>query len=483
MKKPYYGIGNLKETIKKLDPYTNSKYSGMDDVSSGRLFADVFRNCARYNATSKSWYVYNGIIWEEDVGGMIVSRYAKMLYRTLYGYAMNKERPYQNYVSRLGCLNTRQKMLEDAREHYHIFQTDLDTNGDLLNVQNGVLNLKTFELLEHKPDLLLSKVANVEYRPDITSDDFIKFMEDVTCSDTYKSRYIQKCHGYGMTSDTWEEECYMYYGATTRNGKSTLLETIAYMLGDYAMNMSPETLAQRKKDSKTASGDIARLNECRFLHMSEPPKRMVFDVALLKTLLGRDKITARELYQREFEFTPKFKLFINTNFLPIVNDDSLFSSGRIKVVTFDRHFTDSEQDKGLKDRLKSPENLSGILNWCLEGLRLYRKEGLTPPDAIRNATDDYREKSDKIKLFIDDCLVEDSGHTERIQTVYEQYMKWCSLNGFGTENKSNFISEMRAKNLCFDSGTIGGQTVRNVVKGYRVEILVTEDMEGENPFK
>ena len=112
--------------------------------------------------------------------------------------------------------------------------------------------------------------------------------------------------------------------------------------------MKPESLAVRQNlDSRQASGDIARLAGCRFCNSSEPPKRMLFDTALLKSLLGRDSITARHLYQRETTFIPKFKLVVNTNFLPTITDDTVFSSGRINVISFDRHFEPQEQDKDL----------------------------------------------------------------------------------------------------------------------------------------
>jgi len=234
------------------------------------------------------------------------------------------------------------------------------------------------------------------------------------------------------------------------------------------MNIQPETLAQKDKNSRNASGDIARLNGCRFLHMSEPPKRMKFDVALLKTLLGRDPVTARHIYEREFEFVPIFKLMINTNYLPVVTDDTLFTSGRVKVITFDRHFEPEEQDPRLKSRLKTKDNISGIFNWILEGLRLFLEDGemLIAPDSVVKATEDYRYKSDKIQNFIDERLIHMPGMNTPMKEVYEAFSQWCDLYGYGTENKGNFIAEMKAKNLYATSGTIDGRTVRNVVRNY-----------------
>jgi len=476
MKKHYCDIGSVNKRIKQLDPYNNKIYSSRDEVTNGRLFADVFKNDARFNITSKCWSVYNGIIWELDTESMIVERYAKMLYKALYLYAEDKDRNYISYVSRLGNRQTRQKMILDAREHNHISKEDLDQNENLFNVLNGILNLETREFFPHESKYLLSKCANVEYIPETKSPDFENFINQIMCNDQEKVKYIQKTLGMSLTTDTSREECYLHYGATTRNGKSTLLETVSYLMGDYALTMNPESLAQCKRDSRNASSDIARLNGCRFLQASEPPKRMVLDVALLKTLLGRDTLTARELYERNFEFIPKFKLHINTNYLPVVNDDSLFSSGRVKVISYDRHFEEHEQDKELKARLKLDKNLSGIFNWLLEGLALYRKEGLIPSNNIKLATDKYREDSDKIKLFIGDCLVKDDSNTLEGKTVYENYSAWCKANGYGVENKRNFFDELKTKNLLSTSGTVNGRTVRNVIKGYSIEIDFTNDL-------
>ena len=262
----------------------------------------------------------------------------------------------------------------------------------------------------------------------------------------------------------------MLYGATSRNGKSTFLETIGYMLGGYAMNMSPETLAMRKKDGRTASGDIARLSGCRFLRMSEPPKGMRFDEALLKNILGRDAITARHLFEGEFEYVPVFTLFINTNYLPIVADDTLFKSGRVKVITFDRHFEEHEQDKGLKDRLKQTEILSGVLNWILEGLRMYREEGLLPPQSVKEATLDYQRSSDKLSLFMDDCLLEDESCTIGGGETYQAYSKWCADNGFMPESKKTLFEALKKRGIFHKTGTIRGRTVKNVIRGYRLSL-------------
>ncbi len=443
------------------------------DKGFGRLFADVFKDKHRYNPSRKDFMRYDGKRWIDDIEGLSARASAKVLSDALVRYAVNvdTEGKYLKAVAALCNIRNRNNMLQDSKDVYFFSNEQLDVNDYLLNVQNGTLDLSGNEpvFLSHSPDMLLSKICNAEYDPAADCREWKKFLLEIMQDDREKISYLQKIAGLSLTGNTEQETCFILYGSTTRNGKSTFCETLIHLLGDYAVTMKPESLAVRQNlDSRQASGDIARLAGCRFCNASEPPKRMLFDTALLKSLLGRDSITARHLYQRETTFIPKFKLVVNTNFLPTITDDTVFSSGRINVISFDRHFEPQEQDKDLKNRLRDKSEVSGILNWCIEGLRLYRKEGLKPPTAVQTATDTYRTDSDKVGNFINECLAK-TGRNSKAKDVYEAYTKWCDDNGYGCENKGNFFAELKAKGLFMNSGTVEGKTVRNIVKGYTVE--------------
>lgn len=459
--------------LRNLRPEENCS---RDDRGMSQLFSDVFRDHCRYNVTANEWYTYNDGVWKIDPHGMHTSCWAKEFTCALMSYCSrlpdtDKKSSFQKTVLKYGGHKYRKTMLQDAKDVYFFAKEDLDSNLDLFNCKNGTYNLKTGEFYPHNPDDLLSKCSNVVYEPEARSELFESFLSNIMEGDREKIDYLQKIFGYALTAETSMECCWILYGASTRNGKSTLVETLAYMMGGkdgYAENTPPETLAQKKnKDSRQASGDIARLDGCRFLNASEPPKRMLFDAALLKTLLGRDSVTARHLYQSEFEFVPHFKLFINTNYLPQIQDETLFTSGRIVVVPFERHFSAEEQDRTLKDRLRTPENISGIFNWCLEGLRRFRQEGAIPPKSIQTAVEAYRKDSDKLGLFMEECL-EPSETNVMGNAVYQRYSHWCSENGYACESKRSFFDELRRKNLLAESGTIDGRTKSNVVKGYRL---------------
>lgn len=271
---------------------------------------------------------------------------------------------------------------------------------------------------------MLATISGVKYDPEATSELWERFIDDVTQGDKDTAIYLQKAMGYGLTGDTSEECFFTLYGATTRNGKGTLMETYMALVGGYGRAARPETIAQKDKTNSNApTEDIARLAGARVVNISEPGKQMVLSASLVKTLTGRDTINARFLNENSFEFVPQFKLFINTNHLPKVTDPTVFDSGRVKVVPFNRHFSEEEQDKTLKRRLRQTENLSGILNWCLDGLRLLQETGLDAPRTVREATAQYRRDSDKIARFVDEMMEktqtersEPRKHTEPIKT-------------------------------------------------------------------
>ena len=459
----------LLEKIREVRPEQTPEY---DDRLMGRLYAKLFRKELRYNTTSKDWVWYNGRYWQPDPGGMRAARKAKLLTDALMLYSAGVgSREFHNFVVKYGDLRRRKTMVEDARSECFISSADFDKEGRYYNCVNCEIDLTTFEPIPHDPEHLLSKCSNVVFDENATSPLWEKTLSDIFPEKPGVMLYLQKLAGITLTTDTNLGKIWMLYGPTTRNGKSTVVETVGYMHGNstgYALTMAPETLAERKvKDSRQASGDIARLNGCRFLAASEPPKRMLFNGSLVKQLTGGDTVVARHLNEREFEFKPQFKLVINTNHLPSIQDDTLFESERIVVIPFERHFTKEEQDPGLKDRLCSEENISGIFNWCIEGLRLYRETGLDMTEEIRAATEEYRKNSDKVALFIEEKM-EKTGRNSAAGNVYQHYKDWCMENGYGVESKRSFFDELKNKGIFGESGKVNGMGLKNIIKEYEL---------------
>lgn len=450
-----------------LDPLSYS----YTDRGTSELFAKLYRNELRFCTTAKEWYHYTGTIWEKDNAGMAAHSLAKEFFDLLIRYSIeisdeDERQRFYSYYCKFGSKNKRDVLIRDSADCLCISGEDFDRSLKLLNCQNGTLELDSMRFREHRPEDMITKISNVIYDEKSKSEQWEQFISEVLPHDREKQRFLQKALGYALTGEANLERFFILYGATTRNGKSTLLSAIGHAFGDYSANTPPETLAIKKKDSRNASEDLARLAGVRFLNVSEPPQNMAFDVALLKSLTGGDTITARRLFENSFEYVPQFTLFVNTNYLPKVTDDTLFTSNRINVVTFDRHFSPQEQDTSLKQKFRTPENVSGIFNWLLEGLRLYRIEGLTPPLSVNIAIRQYAQNSDKFQLFADDVLEEDSNGAVTAKEAYNAYREWCSSNGYFAEAKGKFMDSLRKRNLLSPTGTIDGKTVHNVINGY-----------------
>ena len=462
----------VNEVLKKLNELNAVERFPMNDRGSADLFATIFKNVSRYNPTKKDWMYYDKTRWTADTEGMRAKRNAKMLADVLVRYSVtaslpdDKRQSYIKYAAGMMNYRNRNVMITDAKDLNFFENTELDKDDFLINCRNCVLDLSEDQpkVLEHNADLLLSKICNASYNPAATCTLWEKTVNEIMQGDTAKIKYLQKMSGRFLTGDTSEEEFYIFFGATTRNGKSTITEILLYLLGDYATTISPESLAiKANKDSRTASPDIAKLAGTRLVVASEPPRRMLFDSSLVKTLTGRDTVSARFLHENEFQFKPKFKLILNSNYLPVISDKTVFSSNRVKVVPFERHFTEKEQNKHLKEQLQ--QEIDGILNWCIQGLSLYRKEGLEPPTAVQIATHEYSEDSDKIGKFISECL-EKSDENLAAKDVYEKYSQWCNDCGLGVDGRTSFYEELKTKNLLSKTGTVTGKTVKNVIKGY-----------------
>ena len=138
-------------------------------------------------------------------------------------------------------------------------------------------------------------------------------------------------------------------------------------------------------------------------------------------------------------------MFINTNHLPRSSDDTIFASGRIKLIPFDRHFLPHEQDNGLKKQFRKAESKSAILNWLIEGYRLLQSEGLPLPERVNNALQAYRQETDIIGSFVSECTAVKEDNRISASELYSAYSAWTKDNGYRQMNNKNFVAELRRR--------------------------------------
>ena len=422
-----------------------------NDIGIAKLFYDIHYNIICYVVESKSWYAYFGKHWVKDEGNLYVMELCKDFVQAFMQYAKSfddgseESKAFIKYVSGFHSRRRREGLLSDARSIAPKSLADFDKNKMLLNCQNGTLNLECFDLQPHRANDYLTKITKVDFDPSAVCPRWDEFVNEIMCGDVETAIFLQKALGYSLTGDNSLETFFILYGCTTRNGKSTLSETVAHMLGDYARTIQPQTLSRRSTDGSAASPDIARLKGARLVNMPEPEKGLELNIALVKQLTGGDTYTGRFLNENPIEFRPEFKIFINTNHLPKTSDDTIFSSGRVRLIPFDRHFTQDEQDSRLKSLFRKKESMSAILNWMIDGYRLFLKNGLEMPERIVDAISAYRQETDIIGQFLIDTTITKDGYRLSANELYSVYSQWAKDNGYRPMNNKNFVAELRPR--------------------------------------
>ena len=451
-----------KENSNSIVPTADSIRYTLDDKGVGNAFADSFKNELRFVREEKNWYYFDGTRWRRDTESLNARERAKKYLEHLCSIAHGSENgDFVRFVAELASSGKRKTMLDEAKSVHPLSISDFDTRGDLLNCLNGTIDLNTCERREHNPSDLITKLAPVTYDENAKCLRWLKFIDEIMCNVEETRAYLQKWYGYGITGETSEECLLIKYGPRTRNGKGTLDESVMNVLGDYALNMQPDSLAKRKRYSGSSpSPDIARNVGVRFVNVNEPAEDMVFDAAILKQLTGSDTVTARFLYGSSFDFVPRFKLFISTNHLPTITDDTLFASRRIWVIPFSRHFNEDEQDKGLKTQFKTETSKSAILNWMLEGLMMYRASGLEAPEAVKKATAAYRQATDTVGSFIENFSIKKAGAKPRkTSEIYLLYKRWCRESSLAYVASQKFVGRLRNMGHVKRDGKIGNVIV------------------------
>jgi putative DNA primase/helicase len=237
---------------------------------------------------------------------------------------------------------------------------------------------------------------------------------------------IQKAVGYTLTGLISEQVFFFVYGRSGNNGKSTLVNLIREMLDDYGVHTGTDTFLVKQYDNNIPV-DLARLKGARIVTAIEANPNRQLDAAKVKGITGGEPINARFMRQNLFQYDPEFKLWLVANDPPRVRgtDDALWR--RVRVIPLTVEIPKEERDPNLLQTLRS--ELPGILAWAVRGCLKWQKEGLTPPDAVREATDAWHSQMDHLKRFVEDELVVSPGMKVASSVVYDLYKKWCSLHG------------------------------------------------------
>lgn len=461
-------------------------YDATDTGNAHRLY-DKFGSILKYSYNRKKWYFWTGKVWTLDESGEI-KKLADEICEDLKKEAWqipdeDLQEAALKFAKRTAGSSAKENMIKECQHLYDIPASpdDFDAYNDFLNVQNGVVNLRNGELMPHDSRLMLSKICDCEYdvkrrKPKM----WLKFLNDVTGGDKDLQEYIQRCVGYSLSGSNREQCAYFLYGMGN-NGKSTFLDTIADMMGDYAANTQPDTLMLQSKVGGLGGGansDIARLKSARFVTCEEPTEGVRLNEGLLKQLTGGSKVTCRFLYGDEFEYTPEFKIWVATNHKPVVRGTDVGIWRRIKLIPFEVNIPKDKVDKNLKYKLR--QEFPQILAWAVEGCMKWQSDGVGEPPCVLEATKDYKQEMDLIAGFVEQCVVINYECEEKIMAadLFAIYSKWAKQNNewemsakrFGMEIVKKIPEKSRtSKGVCYGKIELTEYAKSLIPKQFRAE--------------
>ena len=323
----------------------------------------------------------------------------------------------------------------------------LDADPYLINVENGTLEVRRrpegeyVALRPHNRGNLITKLMPVHYNPGATAPTFLRFIGDVQPVGAVRA-FIQRWLGLSLIGEARDQKIAFFWGKG-KNGKSTLIDVVGFIAGDYGASIPIETFLNdgRARGAGQASPDLAILPGVRFLRTSEPERGARLQESLVKLATGGEPIMARHLNRDYFRFYPQFKLTMSGNYRPEVrgNDEGIWR--RLLLVPWTVTIADERRDPALPDKLRA--EASGILNWLLDGLCAYLDSGLMAPEDVLAATTDYREESDPLGRFLKACTTPAPGGKVASAELYQLFVAWARAEGERVWSQRGFGLAMR----------------------------------------
>jgi P4 family phage/plasmid primase-like protien len=377
------------------------------------------------------WFSWDGKRWKRD-HGIATQEMAKRVVRSVRQETVNEKLTpvaYQElakHAIRSDSAKSIRSTIELAGSEpgMHVEHHRLDAQPMLLNIENGTLELTTGQLRPHDRADLLTKLCSVKYDPKAKCPTWLRFLDEIMAGRADLVDYLRRLSGYFLTGVIREHVLPVFYGVG-RNGKTTFIDALLDLLGDYA-GPAPKDLLMRKRNEQHPT-EIADLDGLRLAVASETQRGQRLDESLVKLLTGGDPLKARHMRQDFYKFDPTHKLVLLTNHKPVVKDTTESIWSRLPLVPFGVVVPPQKRDLQLREKLRA--EMPGILNWCIAGCLEWQRAGLNPPTAVLEASHEYRSEEDTIGQFLAECCVFGADFWAASGAMTEALGKWLEAQG------------------------------------------------------
>ncbi|MGD6894313.1 phage/plasmid primase, P4 family [Bacillus infantis] len=410
-----YSTGETEEVVEEKP----KKKFRLTELGNAERIAYEYGHVIKY-VSEMGWLIWDGKRWKLDTKKEIERITAKVL-RGLYKSEEESETKWARMCERR---NIRMNSIKDLMPLVPGEREDFDRHKYMFNVENGIVDLKTGKLQPHDREMSVTKITNIAFDEKAKCPEWMSFLEQIFQGDKELIDYMQRLIGYSLTGEITEQIMVFMIGGGS-NGKSTFINTIKDLMGEYGKQAKSDTFIKKKETG--ANNDIARLVGSRFVSAIESEDGEQLSEAFVKQITGGEPVLARFLRQEYFEFIPEFKVFFTTNHKPVIKgvDEGIWR--RIRLIPFNLQLPKEKRDKKLPEKLSL--EMPGILNWAIEGCLKWQQSGLNDPAIVMKATGDYKEEMDILGPFIYECCFKQPNAHIEAKELYEVYANWCFKNG------------------------------------------------------
>jgi len=333
---------------------------------------------------------------------------------------------YQSFILKHRNSKDISGVMKEAQTPLEINVAALDANGLTLNTPGGEVDLRTGVIKPHRPESYHTKITAVAPSGE-GADVWRDFINVITCNRPALADYMQLTSGAELIGRVYMEILIIAYGGG-RNGKSTYYNTKARVLGDYAGQISAETLTTGRKNGK--NWELAELRGKRLIVAPELEEGTRLDASFVKKICSTDKILGEQKYKTPFTFEPSHTTVLYTNHLPRIGSTDAGTWRRIIVLPFDAVIEGQADIKNYADYLFRHAG-GAALAWAIEGAKRFIKAGyrIEPPECVKAAVERYRDQNDWLNNFLTECCEVDPKYREKSGELYAKYREHCVQTG------------------------------------------------------
>lgn len=389
------------------------------------------------------WMIWDGWRWSKDETLAVLDDVR--VFVSARAEAMTRDGDQKQIkLARALCLKRSIEAVEKlARSDRRLAATvaQWDAEPMLLATPEGTIDLTSETTPPPDPSHYLTKATRISPEPGVPTL-WLAFLHRITNGDEQLIAFLQRMLGYCLTGSTKEHALFFLYGAG-RNGKSVFVNTVAHVLGDYAIAASMDVFTEKKHDNHPE--ELARLRGARLVTAQETEQGRRWAEARIKQLTGGDVIAARFMRQDSFQFRPVFKLLVAGNHKPSLRSVDEAMRRRIHLIPFTVTIPEDEVDPDLEEKLRA--EAPQILNWMLEGCQAWRRERLAPPPTVRQATDDYLHQEDVLGQWLEENCNFNKAAQERSSHLFEDWRTYADAHGERPGSQKAFSQELQKRGL------------------------------------